>query len=181
MKRQFKNRSPKDATEIQIPPGPSGRRESASVHFKKCMAAYMLDTGATVAEAVRVTGLDKKTVGRVKRGEYNLSPEVMEAVREIESAKMTEKFNLLLDSIDADKIEKATLSQVAVAAGIMYDKRALAENRPTSIVETSYSDDVLNEKHAEVLKELQWVKEQLGDVELEADYEEVEAVEWEKD
>ena len=90
---------------------------------------------------------------------------------------MTSKFNLLLDNIDQEKIDKATLSQVAVAAGIMYDKRQLAEQRPTAIIEQSYTDDILTEQHQKVLKELEWVKEKLGDMELEADYDDVEEAE----
>lgn len=161
--------------ESVVPINPNtGQRENYSLHFRKCVAAYMAEQGAKQSEIILRTGLSKQTVQKVRRGEYDLAPEVIEAIRSQESNKLTKKFNKLIDAMTDEKIDSSTLPQIAVAAGIMFDKRQILEQKPTVILEQTYSDARLDAHEAELKAKLEAIQEKIGALEIDADYSSVE-------
>ena len=112
--------------------------------LKYLRAKVYLDAGKTIREVIALTGLSNGTVCRIKQGHYNLSSgvnqSVIEQLKKSKSAKFEALQHRFMDAIDGDKIKNASLSQLIVGTGIIYDKQRLEEGKSTENHAMSVTD-----------------------------------------
>lgn len=120
-------------------------------------AKALMDKGVTGEEIKSLTGLCNESLRRIKNGIIKVNDTVVEKLRTKEVDKLTWTLHQVLDSVSEEDMEKAGLSQKMVATGILIDKRALLEGKPTVRVEFSSQNDLeleskIKEKEAELDK-----------------------------
>jgi transposase len=126
------------------------------LYVKKAICKVMLDQGATYEEIYKHTRLSPLTISRVKKGEYeNQIAPLAEELKRTESAKLTLKMHEVLDGVTTpEKIAEAKLLQGITGFGILYDKRALNDGKPTVRFGMELPDDALNQKIRELEAEV---------------------------
>jgi hypothetical protein len=103
-----------------------------------------LGEGHSPDEAAMLAGAkskDRSSLASTTRKILRAHPEYQEIIKE----KIRERKLQLLDAMSEEKMEQASLSQQAVAFGIMVDKGELLEGRPTQRVASDVDLEVLKE------------------------------------
>lgn len=108
---------------------------------EKARALALVKTnGGNVQRAAREAGVPRKTVGDWVEGkgvsqEAKRMSEQPEVTKEL-AAKFKQLAHLALDAITPEKLAKASLKELALAAAIFTDKNQLLTGSPTQIVGT---------------------------------------------
>lgn len=110
-------------------------RKFTSDDKAKALTALAANNG-NIAKTARLLGMPRKTLSEWSNGR-NVST-VTSAMIEANAENLADKFEKIADALtdamaDPEKIKKASLQQVAVAAGIATDKSRLLRSLPTSI------------------------------------------------
>jgi len=91
-----------------------------------------------ISKLADTVGLPQSTArALVRRLEGKFQPVVEEARRVTSDflvKKIEDKLPILLDAIDRDKVDKSTLRDIAVAFGVLAEKRQLLKGEPTQIL-----------------------------------------------
>ncbi len=91
---------------------------------RDCTIVVMLGTGLPGTVVAELMGVHPNTITNVAQGRgSDLANQIVEALRSVEHLKLTKIQHRILDSIDDKVIEKASLQQRMVSAGIAQDKR----------------------------------------------------------
>jgi hypothetical protein len=101
-----------------------------SLRFAKAKA--LLDLGRTWDEVRASTGLSTATISLIKKGEKEVNEAWVRNIKEEESKKLTVLSHVILDSIDSETINKASLRDRVVSFGVLHDKRQLLDGKVTS-------------------------------------------------
>lgn len=112
--------------------------------------------GEAIKRLAEACGMPRETAAYlVNRLESRYQP-VGEAVERVTTASLTklieEKLPLLLNAIDQKKVDDATLRDIAVAFGVLAEKRQLLKGEPTQIL-TYEERSNINDLLPAVLKE----------------------------
>ena len=129
-------------------------RNMTPYHMKYIQAKAMLDDGKTYEQIHAVTGLAKGTISKVVKGEIELAPSWMNAVKKAESQKLTVLIHQILDSITVEDIQKAPMYQRTTSAAILIDKRRLIDGETTHNIGHAGFLDVLSSDRDELMKRL---------------------------
>ena len=108
-------------------------------------------TPASQRQIAKKHGITQQAVSKIVREKPGLLQEVL-MQRSAEAAELTwTRFVEIVQAMTPDKINEATLRDLAVAAGIMFDKYALATGQPTAREEVSLAE--LNRELFALLRE----------------------------
>ena len=111
---------------------------------KFALADAMLKEGRRVKDVASLSGLCIQTVVRIKKGERKIASTWVDAIKKNESAKHTFLSNTILDSINQNDINKASLLQKVTSSSILIDKRRLLDGESTQNVNHLASLDQLS-------------------------------------
>lgn len=112
--------------------------------IKFALADALIKEGRSNREIMRLSGLCRESIARIKRGERKIASIWVEAIKKNESAKHTFLSNTILDSITTTDIEKASLLQKVTSSSILIDKRRLLDGESTQNVNHLASLDNLS-------------------------------------
>lgn len=132
------------------PNNPTGKnqftfeRSLTPYSIKYALADTLLKQGKTIKETCLMTSLSNGTVQRIKKGEIKLSDQWVQAIKGHESNKHTFLSNLILDSINQNDLNKASLLQKVTSSSILIDKRRLLDGESTQNVNHLASLDNLS-------------------------------------
>ena len=119
--------------------------------LKFAMAKVLIEQGRSCAEIRARTGLAFGTIVKIRREEIKPNSQTVERLKRLEGDKLTLLSHRILDSVQYETIEDASLLQRATAVGIFLDKRELLEGKPTSRMEFSgFSDAELDSQIAKL-------------------------------
>ncbi len=118
-------------------------RTGLELRKAKMLALVMLEGGHKYAHIMEATGLSRGTVANVSKGRDAYTSEVATRMRRQERDKLTFIMDGILDSIDDQDIQAATLAQKGVVYGIFNDKRDAIELDPSDTPERKYTDEEL--------------------------------------
>lgn len=139
--------------------------------FADLLLEYAENPDETLSRLGEAVGLPEATVRAVKKRLESRYQPVLEEVRRATTETLIEsierKLPMLLDGIDKSKVEKSTLRDIAVAFGVLAEKRQLLKGEPTQIL-TYEERENLNDLAPQIIKEM----ERRGMV-IEAEYHEV--------
>jgi len=129
-------------------------------------------TTASQRQIAKKHGITQQAVSKIAHENRALLQEVLKQ-RSAEAAELTwTKFVEIVQAITPEKISEATLRDLAVAAGIMFDKYALATGQPTAREEVSLAE--LNRELFALLREAKEQGLNLGELLSEEEYAEYE-------
>lgn len=128
----------------QTPRGQMPKANSKVVRNKKIKA--MAIAGVTHQEIAKQTGLSKSGVTKIISQSF--TPEQLKAFRESEPALIGLKRQEILLSISEQDLEKAGLSQKAMAYGVLFDKDRILQDKST--VNVNFNADVISASVAEL-------------------------------
>lgn len=95
-------------------------------------AKVYLDQGKTLKEINQLTGLSNTTLVNIRHGRIKPEKYLVEQLKKGESAKISLIAHTILDSINQDDYDKASLLQKTTAFSQLVDKRRLLDGQSTS-------------------------------------------------
>jgi len=106
--------------------------------FADFLVGYAHDPAQNITELARRCGLPEATARSIVRRLDGKYQPVTDEVRRITTDSLVKniesKLPILLDAIDTDKVGNATLRDIAVAFGVLAEKRQLLKGEPTQIL-----------------------------------------------
>lgn len=117
--------------------------DGATENFHPEMVADLIvsmaeDPGESIHALARACGMKESTATDiVKRMNMRYQPVIEEVKRATSDSlikQIEEKLPMLLDGIDQKKVDAATLRDIAVAVGVLTEKRQLLKGEPTQIM-----------------------------------------------
>lgn len=121
-----------------------------TLRFAKAKA--LLELGRTWDEVRASTGLSTATISLIKKGEREVNEAWVRNIKEEESKKLTLLSHVMLDSIDSETINKASLRDRVVSFGVLHDKRQLLDGKATSRIAIGDEDPTEIDKDIERLE-----------------------------
>ena len=119
------------------------------LHRKKIIA--LSELGFSNVKIAKMYEIDEKSVRNIKKDytdnliESSESDDLLAKTRSISEIKehfakdCYNKLNLFSDGMTKDKVDKASIKDLAISYGIMYDKMSLAKDMATSNVDVKHS------------------------------------------
>lgn len=152
-------------------PSPKPTEIKSPEKFADFLVSYAKSPGETIASLARQCGLPERTALRIVErleGVYQpVTEEIRRGTTESLIKQIEQKLPMLLDGITQDKVNNSALREIAVAFGVLAEKRQLLRGEPTQIL-TYEERDNMNKLAPYLLKEL----ERRGMV-VDVDYQEV--------
>ena len=111
----------------------------------------LLDSGKTIKEVCKDSGLSTMTVWTIKHHK-GLDPDRVDAIKKGLSGKFYSVADRSIDGITDEKIQKASVSQLIMTAGISVDKARLIEGQATARVEFRDATDDAIAREIEALE-----------------------------
>ena len=123
---------------------------------QKAMAAMLLEKGESIATIEAITGLGSRAIQAIRNKESQVSDVLYETLKAVEAKKLHFLNHKIIDSIDQDTIDHASLAQRSIAYGTLFDKQRLLEGKPTNINSefTGKADEELEKEIVELEKQL---------------------------
>lgn len=137
----------------------------------KAKGKAMVEGGATNKEVAGLLGLSVNTIRQLRSGEMDIPDDMLDEMLRQERGRLHLSRQIVLDALVdpklvKEKIEGATLQQLATTFGILFDKGQLMDGKPTSI-----QRDIAALPDAEIQEELEKLRNELA---LEAEFSVVE-------
>lgn len=107
--------------------------------LKYATAKVLLDSGMQKQQIIKRTGLANDTIVDIQSGKIKPLPKIVEMVKHSLSSKLALLEQKILDSIDQEDLNKASLLQKTTAFAQLFDKRRLDSNLSTENVGISGS------------------------------------------
>lgn len=126
--------------------------------FAEVLLEFIENPDLTLNRLAEDTGLAPKTIAAIRDRMAARYQPVVEEIGRITTGKLVErieqKLPMLLDGITQKKVNDATLRDIAVAFGVLAEKRQLLNGEPTHIL-TYQERTAMNELGPAILKELE--------------------------